>query len=321
MKFITPPRLSIGDEIRIIAPSDSLVRVGGMMANISSKKKLESWGYKVSFGDHVLENDIRDSSSIKSRVEDIHAAFADKNVKAIVSVIGGATSNELLPYLDFNLIKENPKIIVGFSDFTALANAITSKTGLITYYGPAYATLKMNGELGKYQDTYWQKVLKNEHVTLTSSQYWESYNWFDPDASPNLKSNAWKVYTPGIAEGVTVGGNLNTFYLLQGTPFQPNLDGNILLTEFSDGSDWYEYSRNLASLLQIANNPKGLLIGRFPPDTGMTEEKLLYVLELFPILKKIPVIYNVNFGHTQPIFTIPIGKKVTIDSTKKTISY
>ncbi|TPR43648.1 LD-carboxypeptidase [Apilactobacillus micheneri] len=320
MKYIFPNHLKEGDEIRIIAPSDSLKRVGGYKANLGSKHKLEKMGFKVTFGSHVNECDVANSSSIKSRVSDLHAAFKDKNVKAILTVIGGFTSNELLPYIDYALIKHNPKIICGFSDFTALANAITAKTGLITFYGPAYASLKMSGKVGNYQDTYFKKMLTtSNHLLLKASKYWQSGPWYEETANLSLHNNSWKTYNRGIVKGRTIGGNFDTFGLLMGTNYQPELNNNIILFEFSEGQDWSEMSRHLASILQASTNLKALLIGRFPVECNMNEEKLFYVLNKFSILKQIPVMYDVNFGHAQPIFTIPIGGMITIDTYQKAI--
>lgn len=321
MDIIKPARLKPGDEIRVVAPSDSLQRVGGMQANLGAKNKLEKWGYHVTFGDNVNEMDMQGSSSITSRVSDLHQAFADKNVKAVLSVIGGETSNELLPYLDYELIAKNPKIMCGFSDFTALCNAVTAQTGLITYYGPAYATLKMTGKQGDYQDRYWHQVLSHSgQIKLQASKTWTSDAWFDDSIQHHYRTNEWQVYNSGITEGITVGGNLNTLYLLQGTPYQPVLDDRIILGEFSEAGHWKELSRLLASLLQVAPHLKALVLGRFPKESEMTKERLFYILDKFPQFKKIPVLYNVNIGHTQPIMTIPLGAEVEVNTRKKEIT-
>lgn len=311
---IIPDRIKPGDEIRIIAPSDSIYRVGGMDANIISQQKLENWGFKVTFGEHIFEHDMMNTSAIQSRVSDIHAAFLDKNVKAIITVIGGLTSNEILPYVNYEIIKANPKIICGFSDFTALSNAIHAKTGLVTYYGPAFASLKMLGQLGDYQDNYFLTALTNNSFEIVPSKFWSSGPWYDDNEKITLYKNQWSVYNPGDAEGIVIGGNLDTFTLIQGTPYQPDLSNKILLVEFSEDNPWEEFSRDLASLLQAAENPKALLIGRFPKECKMTHSRLMYVLDKFPILKEIPVIYNLNVGHAQPIFTIPLGSKIKIDN-------
>ena len=144
MNKIIPSKLSIGDEIRVIAPSRSMKILSEEVIEIA-KSRLEQIGFKVTFGKNVMNsiNDDFGCASILDRVEDLHDAFKDKNVKAILTVIGGYNINQLLDYIDYNLIKENPKIICGFSDITALSNAIYTKTGLITYYGPHYSSFGM----------------------------------------------------------------------------------------------------------------------------------------------------------------------------------
>ena len=125
-----PPKLQPGDEIRVIAPARSLGIISPENREIATKR-LEELGFTVSFSDHVEEQDEFDSSSLQSRIADLHAAFEDKNVKGMFTVIGGFNSNQLLKYIDYDLIKKNPKILCGYSDITALSNAIYAKTGMV----------------------------------------------------------------------------------------------------------------------------------------------------------------------------------------------
>lgn len=318
--MLIPARLKQNDEIRIITPSRTLDCVGGFAANQIAQEKLTQMGFKVTFGDHVSGMTLDGTNSISERIEDIHAAFSDPNVKAIQTVIGGFTSNELLPYLDFDLIANNPKIICGFSDFTALANAITVKTGLVTYCGPAYITLKMLDKAGAYQDNNFLQALTKKHYELRPSQTWSSDEWFLSDSKRTFYPTDWKIYTPGRVRGVTVGGNVNTLFLLAGTQYQPDFEDKIILLEFADdGETWLDFSRLLAQVLQLAKRPRALLLGRFPKISQMTEQRLLYVLDKFPILKGIPVMYDLDFGHTQLIFTIPLGREVWLDTDELVI--
>ncbi len=120
MNKIVPRKLNIGDEIRVIAPSRSMCIINNDVIE-SAKARLENIGFKVTFGKNVLNSIGEDykCASIEDRIEDLHEAFKDKNVKAILTVIGGYNVNQILDYIDYNLIKENPKIICGFSDITA----------------------------------------------------------------------------------------------------------------------------------------------------------------------------------------------------------
>lgn len=136
MEKIIPEKLKVGDEIRIIAPSRSLKVLKEDVIKIATKR-LEGKGFKVSFSKNAMkyQNENFQCASIEDRIENLHEAFLNKNEKAILTVIGGHNVNQLLDYIGYDLIKNNPKIICGFSDITALVNSIYAKTGMITFLG------------------------------------------------------------------------------------------------------------------------------------------------------------------------------------------
>ncbi|MGW8382537.1 S66 family peptidase [Streptococcus parasuis] len=313
-------RLKKGDHIRVVSPSSSIESIGGFEANVAAKKKLEALGFRLSFSEHYFENDIFDSAPIASRVADLEAAFANETVDAILTTIGGFNCNELLPYLDFDLIAQNPKIFCGYSDTTALLNAIYAKTGMQTYMGPAYSSFKMR-EGQDYQTQAWLNAVTQDTYQLTPSLEWSSDAWYLPDAPRTFYPTEWKVYNPGQASGIAIGGNLSTFALLHGTEFAPKPDKYILFLEEAEEDHYVEFTRHFAALLQVYPNPQAVLIGRFPKETEMTEEILLAILDKHPILKQIPVLYDLDFAHTQPLFTITIGGQVEIDTKTFSITF
>lgn len=140
--MIIPPKLRKGDEIRVIAPARSLSMISEESRAIANKR-FEELGLKISFSKNCEVTDEFTSSSIEERIDDIHEAFLDNNIKGILTVIGGHNSNQLLSYIHYDLIQNNPKVLCGYSDITALSNAIYHKTGLITYSGPHYPTFGM----------------------------------------------------------------------------------------------------------------------------------------------------------------------------------
>src|SRR3989338_3564434 len=177
MKKIFPEKLKTGDEVRIIAPSKSMAILSKETINIANKR-FEKLGLKLSFGKHVNETDEFNSSSIESRIEDLHDAFRDKSVKAVFAVIGGFNSNQLLRYIDWDLIKNNPKIFCGYSDITALNNAIFAKTGLVTYSGPHYSTFGQKLHFN-YTLEYFKKCLMSEKTfEIKASENWSDDLWF-----------------------------------------------------------------------------------------------------------------------------------------------
>ncbi|MEA3463854.1 MAG: S66 peptidase family protein [Patescibacteria group bacterium] len=317
-----PPKLKQRDEIRIIAPARSLSLL--LEKNIQlAKENFEKQGFKITFSKNCKEFDVFMSSSIKSRVEDIHEAFKDKNVKAIFTVIGGFNSNQLLKYLDYDLIKNNPKILCGYSDITALENAITAKTGLITYSGLHFSTWAMKKEF-EYNLEYFKKCLINEdEFIIKPSKTWSDDAWHKNQDNRKIeKNNGFIIINKGKAQGTIFGGNLCTFNLLQGTEFMPNISDSILFIEDDDmAGDYFgvEFDRNLQSLIHQSNfdKVKGIVIGRFQKNTDMTLKKLKYIIETKEELKNLPIIANVDFGHTNPLITFPIGGIIKLEVDDK----
>lgn len=322
MENIVPEKLKKGDEIRVIAPSRSMSLLSEETIETATQR-LKEFGFKVSFGKNV-KNEMDENyccASIEDRVEDLHDAFKDKNVKAILTVIGGFNVNQILDYIDYELIKNNPKIICGFSDITALLTAIYAKTGLVTYYGPHYSSFGMKKGFD-YTLEYFQKIfMSNDDVLVSSSKEWSDDLWFiNQEERKFIKNNGIEVVNNANAEGKIIGGNLCTLNLLQGTEYMPDLDNTILLLEDDEmaGEDFLrEFDRNLQSLLHCYKNKKlkGIIIGRAQVSNKMTVEKWTSIIKTKKELNNIPIIINADFGHTTPIFTFPIGGNIKINSS------
>ena len=323
MEKIIPNKLKIGDEIRVIAPSRSMKILSEEVIEIA-KSRLEQMGFKVTFGKNVM-NSINDDflcASITERVEDLHDAFKDKNVKAILTVIGGYNINQLLDYVDYNLIKENPKIICGFSDITALSNAIYTKAGLITYYGPHFSSFGMKYGFDYTMNYFKDMLMNNKDISIESSTEWSDDSWYkNQEDREFIKNDGMKIINYGKGEGTIIGGNLCTLNLLQGTEYMPNVNNSILFLEDDDlvGNEFIrEFDRDLQSLLHHlkGNGIKGIVIGRAEKGASMNFKKWKEIIETKKEIINIPVIINANFGHTTPIFTFPIGGYATIDATE-----
>lgn len=308
-----PEKLNPGDEVRIIAPSRSMVILGEDCKKIATER-LEALGLKVTFGKYVMEAD-EDymCTSVEHRVEDLNEAFRDKNVKAILTVIGGFNSNQILDYIDYELIKETPKIFCGFSDITAISNAIHAKTGLVTYSGPHYSSFGMLKGF-EYELEYFKKMfLQSEEIEVESSKEWSDDLWFmDQENREFIKNEGMYIINEGKAEGNIVGGNLCTLNLLQGTEYMPNIEGKILFLEDDEMAEkvyLMEFDRDLQSLIHTKEfkNIKAIVIGRAQKSCNMTKEKWIKMIKNKPELKDIPVIAGADFGHTTPIFAFPIG--------------
>ena len=211
MDKIFPEKLKKGDEIRIIAPARTLAIIGKESREIAAKR-FEDLGLKLSFGKRVEEMDDFVSSSIESRLEDLHAAFSDKNVKGILTVIGGFNSNQLLRYINWDLVAKNPKIFCGFSDITALNNAIYAKTSLVTYSGPHYSTFGQKLYFDYTLDYFKKCLMTPEPFDVKPSESWSDDVWYkDQDARELIPNEGWLVINEGEAGGTILGANLCTF--------------------------------------------------------------------------------------------------------------
>lgn len=308
-----PNKLKSGDEVRIIAPSRSMTMIGEDCKKIATER-LESLGLKVTFGKYINEAD-EDyvAASVEHRVEDLNEAFRDKNVKAILTVIGGFNSNQLLDHIDYEAIKQNPKIFCGFSDITALSNSIYAKTGLITYSGPHYSSFGMLKGFD-YTFEYFKKMFfQDSEFEIQSSNEWSDDAWFiDQENREFIPNEGMFVINEGIAEGNIVGGNLCTLNLLQGTEYMPSIENKVLFLEDDDmaGSIYLmEFDRNLQSLMHMPEfkTVKAIVLGRSQKATNVNKEKWIKLIKNKPELKNIPIIGGADFGHSTPIFTFPVG--------------
>ncbi len=318
MKKIVPEKLVAGDEVRIVAPARGLKLIG-QDSRAQALKIFAEMGLKVTFGKNTTDEnfDMMGSSSIEKRIADIHEAFADPKVKAVFTVIGGSNSNQLLPYLDYELIRNNPKIFCGFSDITALLNAIYAQTGLVTFSGPHFSSLGMIKGCEYTIENLKKMIIGEGKNEIKPSPEWSDDLWFlDQEKRSFIKNEGWWVIRSGSAEGKIIGGNLGTFDLLLGTPYRPVFEADtILFIEdcFTSGGDAGAFERNLQALMyqEDFKNVRALVIGRFQKASEVSREKLEFILDK-PQLKNLPIIANVDFGHTTPLLTLPIGGSARI---------
>src|SRR6266568_5143944 len=278
---VIPPKLRPGASVRVIAPSRSLAIIGPEVRAEADRK----------------------------------AAFADPGVDAILTLIGGFNANQLLTGIDYSLVAAHPKVLCGFSDITVLSNALYARAGLVGYSGPHYSSFGMKHHFGYTEAGFRACVMEDGPVTLAPSPGWSDDAWFLDQEGRRLEhGEGWWVLQEGEADGTIVGGNLCTLNLLQGTPFMPPLAGSVVFAEDDEQVRPWDFDRDLVSLLQqrAFAGVRGLVIGRFQKATGMTRDLLAQIVASKPGLAGLPVIANVDFGHTTPILTFPVGGTVEV---------
>lgn len=315
---IVPERLKKGDKIMVIAPSRGLKLIGADCRQIA-EERLANLGLTVEFAPNTTDDnfDMTMSSSVEKRTADIMTAFADKSVKAVLTVIGGFNSNQLIRHLDYEIIRKNPKIFMGFSDITALHTAIYAQTGLVTYYGPHYSSLGMKKGCEYTLENMVNTLFEGGKREILPSAEWSDDAWFlDQDKREFIKNEGWWQIQGGTAKGTIIGGNLCTFILHLGTPYRPKFEKDtILFLEDDEEAHLLNFERNLQALINQEDfkNVKGLVIGRFQKASKVTREELEFILKNKPELHNMPIIANIDMGHTTPINTIALGGHAEIE--------
>lgn len=305
MKYL----LGVGDEVRVISPSYSGALIPEEVWQLAISR-FNDLGLVVTFGKHIKEKDLMESSSVKSRLEDLHEAFADDKVKGVLCAMGGYNSNFLLDEIDWGLLNTNPKFFGGMSDITVLGNAIYKMTGMVSYQSPNFRNFGQKLGFEYSLDYFSRVVMSNEKVEVLPADVWSDDKWTkNQDKRRFIKNDGWWKLREGRAKGVVVGGNLCSLNLLQGTRYCPEIKDKLLFIEDDDLSTAGEFSRNLRSLFHLPGADKiiGLVVGRFQKKTKMSREQLQMIIDDIPELTGKPILANVDFGHTDPKITWMIG--------------
>ena len=295
--MIIPNRLKKGDTIGVVAPSNPII--GENIEEIKKAKEIvEKDGFKVKFSKNLFSNTNGYSATAKEKAEDINSMFFDKEVKMIWCAKGGENSNTVFEYLDYELIKNNPKIICGYSDITSLTNIITAKTGLVTFSGTNFKTIATDETNYSYKEAIKRFVEGKLEIGEAQEEY------------ITIKE--------GIAEGELIGGNLSLVRGLVEGKYKIDFQDKILFLEelgFETGpalaSNYLYYLKQNGVFDKI----KGLWIGNYEHESKISLEKI--IMDVIGSEYKIPIIKSNNFGHIETKTVIPIGTKAKIDTSKK----
>lgn len=307
MRIIKPAKLKTGDVIGIIAPASAPVDPTKLENGI---RYIEKNGYRVELGNNVSKINGYLAGTDQERADDLNSMFKNKDVKAIFCLRGGYGASRILDKINYKLIRSNPKILVGYSEITALQIAILQKSGLVTFAGPMVATDFGNGVTPYTEDFFWRIVSSNKKIGRLK--------YLDNDKLVSI--------TKGGASGRIIGGNLSVFAALTGTEYFPDLKGRILLFEEIDELP-YKVDRllNQLRLLKVFKQIKGIILGRFVDciehDTSKRTLTLGEVMEDYMKDLKIPVLYTFPHGHIKDKVTVPFGINIKMNASKGFVEY
>lgn len=293
------------------------------------KKYLENKGYPVVDGILRGKRDHYRSGSIAERAEEFNHLLRREDVSILMAAIGGNNTNSILPYIDYEYLRKHPKIVIGYSDTTALLLAIFAKTGLPTFYGPALAA--SFGEFPPFvEETYrsFEQIVLQPLQTpysYTMPAYWtdERLDWATQDRGKEARPNQWICVRPGKCTGRLIGGNLNTMEGFFGTEYMPAIQtGDLLLIEDSlKDACTIERSFSLLKLSGVLDRVGGIILGKHElfDDNGTGRKPYEILLEVLGD-RAIPILADFDCCHTHPMLTLPIGCTYSMDAERKTVT-
>lgn len=307
MKILKPRKLKKGDLIGIVSPASPIADSTKIGRGV---RYLESLGYRVTVGEHAGKTFGYLAGTDDERAADLHSMFSNKHVKAIIAVRGGYGTPRLLRLLNYQLILRNPKILVGFSDLTALQLALWKKCRLTTFHGPMLG-VDMADPMDPFtEESFWQAVTTTSRTGKISL----------PDGT------TLSAIIPGTATGRLLGGNLSLLVSVTGTPYVPDFAGAIIFLE-EIGEEPYRVDRMLTQLRNagVFSRANGLLGGQFtdcsPKDPAQPSLTIEDVLAETGLSLAKPFLSNLPFGHIPTKLTFPVGIRVRLDAGAHSVEY
>lgn len=304
-----PRRLKRGDTVGVVAPASSAPEDEDIRFSIDIVKSL---GFKVKQGKHLFARNQYLAGSDEQRADDVNVMFADDKVKAVICLRGGYGTPRMLPFLDYELIARNPKVLIGYSDITGILTAVHAKTGMVTYHGPVARQFYSDYTLSEYK-----KVMMNPARQLQIG----AAPPFETGEGQLERKNRITYISGGKARGRLIGGNLTLIASLMGTEYEPNFEGRILFLEDVNEAP-YRLDRMLTQL-RLANKLQqvaGIALGKFTDaeTTGNTFSIEEVMRDRCGDLG-VPVIRGLMIGHVADQTTVPIGIEAELDGDKGTL--
>lgn len=302
-KRLLPPPLNKGDTIALVSPSSATDDPFDLQL---AQEAMQALGFQVKAGAHDTARRGHLAGTDAERAGDLNAMFADKDVKAIICARGGSGAARLLPLLDYDAIRRNPKVLLGYSDITALHCAIQARTGLVTFHGPIGS-----GSWNRFNVDQFQRLFFNRELM----QY-QNVSEAGDELVP--RKNRTVTITGGKAQGELVGGNLTVLTALAGSPYLPDFSGKILfLEDVSEAPYRIDRMFSTLKLMGVLDRIAGLIFGECTdcnPGDGYGSLTLPQIFDDYLKPLKIPAYRGAMIGHIRQQFIVPVGGKVEMDA-------
>lgn len=298
-----PLALNKGDTVGLVCPSKA---VDEKLEIQIAQEALQALGFKVKLGKHLTSRRGHLAGTDSERASDINNMFADKDIKAIICLSGGSGAARILPLLNYQLIRDNPKVLLGFSDITALHNAIHAQTGLVTFHGPNASSSWTAFNVDQFQRVFFERELMHyQNVRVAEDDLVQ-------------RQNRTITISSGKARGELIGGNLSVLTALAGSPYLPDFSGKILFLEDVEEAP-YRIDRMLSTLKLMGALDKiaGFMFGACVDCRPIGGYGWLTMEEIFNDHIKplnIPAYRGAMIGHIRQQFIVPIGGKIEMDA-------
>lgn len=316
MKIIKPPKLQKGDAVGIVSPSSPITKELMKQFDEGVRVLKEEFGLKVKYTDRVFDKHFYNAGTRENRIKDFNEMWSDSEVKMVLMSLGGHTANHLLDGIDYEIIKNNPKIFAGISDGTTLVNAIFAKTGLVTYHGPDL--LFTFGQLitGQIKRNFFKTFFEGEVGKIEPNK-----NWIHQE-DKTIKNPCWNILRGGKTSGILIGGHSQILVNLVASNYAPDFENKILFLEGTTKD--YDVDRELTTLklAGVFDKINGLILGWFEDFENEGKDRRPIADIVLEVTKdyNFPILEISDLGHNVENYTFPIGCRATIDADNKVIS-
>ena len=305
---LLPVPLNKGDTVALVSPSSATDDPFNLQL---AQEAVQALGFKVRMGAHLASRRGHLAGTDAERAGDLNAMFADREVKAIICARGGSGAARLLPLLDYDAIRANPKVLLGFSDITALHSAIQAKTGLVTFHGPVGSGSWNRFNVDQFQRLFFDhELMQYQNPVVAGDELVQ-------------RKNRTVAITGGKARGELVGGNLTVLTALAGSPYLPDFTGKILfLEDVSEAPYRIDRMFSTLKLMGALDRIAGLVFGECTdcdPGDGYGSLTLSQIFEDHIKPLKIPAYRGAMIGHIREQFILPVGGKVEMDADAGTL--
>jgi muramoyltetrapeptide carboxypeptidase len=324
-KIIKPRALCPNDTIGIVAPSSQVVRFPNRTER--GIQQLRDLGFRIEVSATLSAMWGNSAGSARLRAEDFNRFVHAPHIAAIMFASGGLSATSVVPLIDFDALRRHPKIVCGYSDASAILLAVTSLSDVVTFYGPML--LPTFGEVGGACDFSVRSFLsvvsdptsrcRLAKPSVTTSEYlrWE---FRDTRSRVMRRATSWVTLNGGVAEGPSIVANLDTLCRMVGTPYFPDCDGAVLFLEWDAGTpDALENMLQQLVQARVLDRVAGLVFGRGCRFRRCRDRSMHSVLRDVIADFEVPVLADVDFGHSEPRLTLPIGIAVQVDATSREI--